>query len=202
MSLDGLTALVVDDAKTMRAVWRTLLAPMGVSEVLEAPDAVEALDLLGYETVDFLIVDYQMPHLNGAEFVRLLRRSPDSPNQSIPIVMCTAHTSKAIIKELIDAGADEVLGKPVSPGQAAKKCIAAIHQRRKLIREQGYAGPDRRRKESQVTRDRRSGAKSSQDSLDAHVRQVLLAVGGDKKAALAMLKKMHDERHGPDRKAS
>ncbi len=137
-----------------------------------------------------MIVDYNMPHLNGAEFVRLLRRSTDSPNRMAPVIMCTAHTSLSIIKELINAGADEVLGKPVSPSQAKEKCLAAVLRRRQLIQERKYAGPDRRRRDEGALRERRGGSNEAKDREMREAYRALMMSGGDKQAAMQLMKRM------------
>lgn len=146
MTLDGLIGLIVDDQPHMRRLWRALLMPLGIKTLHEAEDGPEALERLEAEHLDFAVIDYQMPHLNGAELVQLLRKSTTSHNQAVPVILCTAHTSISIVQKCINAGVDEVLAKPVSSQIAKKKMISAIYHRRPMIESADYRGPDRRLK--------------------------------------------------------
>ncbi len=144
MRLDGLTGLIVDDHAHMRRVLRAILGSLGVRETFEAEDAADAFDCLQSKPLDFALVDYSMPQLDGVEFIRLVRRSPDMPNNILPIVVCTAYSTLSVIRRCLDAGADEVLTKPVSARQIQHKVYAAVFHRRPIIESGSYRGPDRR----------------------------------------------------------
>lgn len=128
----------------MRALWRSILLGFGIRKVLEAPDALTALDMVREEPIDVLFVDHILPDLSGAELVRMIRRSDELPNR-IPAIACTADARRSTLKELVNAGADEVLAKPVSAVQAWKKLAAVVNKRRPFVQTSIYFGLDRRR---------------------------------------------------------
>ena len=76
----------------------------------------------------------------------------------LPVVACTADTRRTVIKELIDAGADEVLAKPVSIHAAWTKFHQVVMRRREFVKANQFFGPDRRRRAVEVDpeNDRRS----------------------------------------------
>lgn len=104
--------LVVDDSSTIRAVIRRILEPMGY-EVDEAEDGEKALHYCReWGGVDAILLDVDMPEMDGIRFLHALRGSPGIVQP--PVVMCTTHTSVAKIAEAMSAGADEYIMKPFS----------------------------------------------------------------------------------------
>ncbi len=144
--LDNVVVLLVDDQAHMRKIWKTIFVGMGITRVTEAGDAAQGFDLLRSSVHDLAVVDYHLSDLNGAEFIRLLRRSPDSPNRFIPVIGCTADTRRSVITEMVDAGADEILAKPVSAREIWSRVHAVIERRREFLSLPSYFGPDRRRR--------------------------------------------------------
>ena len=84
--LQQLQVLVVDDSSFMRAIVRNLLNNIGVKSVIEAGDGIAALEKIREETPDVVILDWEMPLLNGPELVRIVR-SPGGRPGSAPISM-------------------------------------------------------------------------------------------------------------------
>ena len=71
--IQALCVLVVDDNQYMRKTVRNLLVNCGVKDIYEAGDGITALDTLRTVGADVVILDWEMPLLNGAEFVRIVR---------------------------------------------------------------------------------------------------------------------------------
>src|SRR6185369_10948628 len=71
--IEALKVLVVDDDHYMRKVVRTMLNAIGVKTVFEAPDGVAGLEALRLNNPDIVIVDWEMPMIDGAQFVRMVR---------------------------------------------------------------------------------------------------------------------------------
>ena len=71
--VQSLGVLIVDDNQYMRKVVRTLLVNIGVRKVYEASDGIAGLDAIRIVTPDVVIIDWELPLLNGAEFVRIVR---------------------------------------------------------------------------------------------------------------------------------
>src|SRR4051812_39215671 len=103
-------ALVVDDSSTMRSILRMTLRGAGF-EVVEAANGAEALDRLGKSgTVDVVLVDWNMPEMNGFEFLCAARANHGYDETKI--VMVTTETEIAQVKSALDQGANEYIMKP------------------------------------------------------------------------------------------
>ena len=94
--------LVVDDEDDLRFLARTMLERAG-HEVLTAANGRQALEVIGQEAVDLVVVDIQMPVMDGSELIAELRAGPRT--SCIPIVMWSADPDRG-------ADADEVIVKP------------------------------------------------------------------------------------------
>lgn len=103
------SCLVVDDSKVVRMVARKILEELEF-EVLEAADGREALNACQARMPDFILLDWNMPVMNGIEFLRALRavEGGDAPK----VVFCTTENDLTHIKEAIAAGANEYIMKP------------------------------------------------------------------------------------------
>ncbi len=101
--------LVVDDSKVIRKVASRILEDLGF-EIAEAEDGQKALDECGNSMPDVIILDWNMPVMNGLEFLIELRRSPggDAPK----VVFCTTENDIDHITKAIEAGANEYIMKP------------------------------------------------------------------------------------------
>jgi len=137
--------LVVDDSRAMREIMKTILKGLGVGEVLTARQSDEALEILSRKVPDLIFVDWWMTPMDGIEFVRHLRRDPDSPCRFVPIVMCTGYTEVPHVMAARDAGVTEFLAKPVSAAAVARRIEEVIRRPRNFVRADRFFGPDRRR---------------------------------------------------------
>ena len=84
-----------------------------------AVDGQQALETLKHESIDLLISDYFMPHLNGRELILELRRQ----GKTLPIIALTAATIGAEKDDLREAGADVVLSKPLNIDSFAREIL-------------------------------------------------------------------------------
>lgn len=102
--------LVIDDSRTCRSILRNMLEELG-HEVTEAENGLEALQSLqGDRPVELALVDWEMPELDGIEFVRTVR---DDPRYSdVKLVMVTKQTRLEHVQQALSAGADEYIMKP------------------------------------------------------------------------------------------
>ena len=103
------SCLVVDDSKVVRMVARKILEELNF-EVSEAADGQLALQACLASMPEVILLDWNMPVMNGIEFLRALRASKggDAPK----VVFCTTENDMAHIKEAIGAGANEYIMKP------------------------------------------------------------------------------------------
>jgi two-component system chemotaxis response regulator CheY len=143
--LATLTVLVVDDEHYMRKVVRTMLVSLGVRTILEASDGPTGLEMIRSNAPDIVILDWQMPGLDGAGFVRIVR-SPDTfPYADVPIIMLTGHGERSRVIEAVQIGVNEFLLKPVSSKSLQDRLVSVLANPRPLVRSGGYYGPAPRR---------------------------------------------------------
>lgn len=163
-NLERLRVLVVDDNHHMINIVKTILRGFGIKDFYEARDAVEAFDIVRSESVDFIVVDYQMEILDGTDFIRLVRTADDSPNPYIPIIMLTAYSERSKVEAARDAGVTEFCCKPVTATELYRKVASVINNPRPFVRTSAYFGPDRRRRDSEAYRgpERRSAEQSTE----------------------------------------
>ena len=103
------TCLVVDDSRVVRRVARRMLEGRGFA-VEEAEDGTKALAACRVHLPDAVLLDWNMPVMNGLEFLLALRREfgPDNP----PVLFCTTETDMNFVEKAIAAGAQEFIMKP------------------------------------------------------------------------------------------
>lgn len=111
-SLRGRTVLAIDDQALNRAIARSVSAELGL-EVIEAETGHRALDLLQSGTLpDVILMDVNMPGLNGIETTRAIR-ALGGPAAAIPVVAVTANNAPAVLDAAREAGVRAVLTKPI-----------------------------------------------------------------------------------------
>lgn len=112
-------ALVVDDSSTMRAVLRIALKKRSF-EVMEAKNGVDALNVLDKaEPVDLMLLDWNMPEMDGFDLLQRLRQ--DQKYNATRIMMVTTETSLPDMTSALNAGADEYVMKPFTPDVISAK---------------------------------------------------------------------------------
>ncbi len=146
MRFELLKILLVDDNHHMRILLSEILRAIGVSHIYEAGDGAEALQLLRREQIDIVMTDLEMSPLDGIDFVRLLRNSPDSPNPMIPVIMITGHSTMRRVGEARDVGVNEFLAKPITARGVIHRITLIVEHPRPFVRTGDYFGPDRRRR--------------------------------------------------------
>jgi DNA-binding response OmpR family regulator len=137
----GTKVLVVDDEHYMRKVVRALLMSIGVRTVFEAPDGPSGLEMIRLNQPDVVIVDWQMPGLDGAGFVRMVRSPQTFPLPEIPIIMLTGHGERSRVIHAIEIGVNEFLLKPVSSKALRDRIVAVLTKPRPLVKSGDYYGP-------------------------------------------------------------
>jgi diguanylate cyclase (GGDEF)-like protein len=127
-------ALLVEDSPTLRYAMTGYIADAG-HETVVAESGEEALQLLEHQSVDVIIMDVEMPGLNGFETTRLIReRLGDS---WIPIIFVSGKTDDKSFEEGINAGGDDYLAKPISPVvlNAKIRAMERISEMRRELRQ-------------------------------------------------------------------
>lgn len=111
--------LVVDDVDSMRKVTKSILMVAEYTNVAQATDGVEALELLQDEIFDLIICDWEMPNMDGLEL--LIEIKKNERLKDIPLLMLTSNTEKAKVNVAINAGASDYVIKPIQPSVLLEK---------------------------------------------------------------------------------
>ena len=118
--------LIVDDSNSMRAVVKKIVGLTGleVSQILEADNGRKALDILGRNWVDAVILDINMPEMNGLELLKQM--SEDAVLKNVPVVMMTTEASEAHMKTAFELGAKGFIRKPFVPVDLRKMLLGVL----------------------------------------------------------------------------
>lgn len=107
---DARIVVVDDEQPNVRLVSR-ILQSAGFRNVHGFTDPRLALDALGHEQPDLVLLDLHMPHVDGLELLRALRPPPSDP-EFVPVLVLTADTTREALKQALDAGANDFVTKP------------------------------------------------------------------------------------------
>ncbi len=106
--------LIVEDSSTMRRIIKNTINIMGYTDILEAEDGAEAIDILDINPdINLVITDRKMPNMDGVELVRSIRVS--DKYSSVPIVMITSEGGKIEVINALKAGVTSYIIKPLTP---------------------------------------------------------------------------------------
>lgn len=109
--------LLVDDSLLVRTMLANMLRSSGVPEILQAEDGEEAWHILSENEVDFILSDYYMPVLDGPGLVRKIK---EERQQDVPVIIATGVQEEDRLAEILAAGANGVLVKPISSSKLKK----------------------------------------------------------------------------------
>ncbi len=137
--------LIIDDNQYMRKVIRNLLVNLGVKNVYEAGDGIAGLEAIRTYAPDIVVLDWEMPLLNGAEMVRIVRSPGVFPVPDVPIIMLTGHVERWRVLEANRLGVNEFLKKPVSGKALLDRIVAIVRSPRPMVRIGDYYGPKPRK---------------------------------------------------------
>lgn len=143
--LSALRILIVDDNEQMRTIIGTVLSAAGIRDLHYAANAEFGLQQLASLPIDVVYVDYEMPGMNGLDFLSAAR-SLASDKKYVPIIMLTGHSDLLRLSIARDRGVTEFLAKPVTARNILLRLNAVIYHPRDFIRSSTYFGPDRRRR--------------------------------------------------------
>jgi len=116
--ISNMTALVVDDSKLARTFIVKVLNNLGVFNIREAIDGAEAQSILTEGGIDFVVTDYNMPNVDGAELTSFIRSNKDISH--LPVMMVTSEQDETKLSHINHSGIDALVDKPFAPDQVRR----------------------------------------------------------------------------------
>jgi two-component system chemotaxis response regulator CheY len=163
--MQSIEVLVVEDNQYMRKVVRNILVNLGVKNIYEAADGIAGLESIRMFAPDLVILDWEMPLLNGAELVRIVRSPGVFPVPDVPIIMLTGHVERWRVVEATRLGVHEFLKKPVSGKALLDRMMSILSSPRPMVRLGDYYGPEPRKHFYEPLQKLVSGEQGSQKVL-------------------------------------
>ena len=145
-ALEGLVVLIADSNPYMRRLTRMMLTNLGIKSTYESSDGVVALDAIRAVNPDVMIVDWDMPVLDGSEVMRIVRAPGLFPKANLPIIMLTDLGLQSRVSAAIRLGVHEFLVKPISPKTLQQRLLGIILNPRPMVRAGKYYIPMPRRR--------------------------------------------------------
>ncbi len=109
--------LLVDDSRTMRNIEKAALKTLGHTAITEASDGIEALACIAKERPDLVLVDWNMPNMDGVTLIRKVRET----DKKLPMIMVTTEAEKSRVIEAIKAGVNNYVAKPFTAESLKEK---------------------------------------------------------------------------------
>lgn len=114
--------LLVDGSRTIRNIQKNTLKTLGFTDVAEAADGLEALAAIAKERPELMLVDWNMPNMDGITLIRKVRES----DKGLPIIMVTTESEKSRVMEAVKAGVNNYVVKPFTAETLADKIKQTI----------------------------------------------------------------------------
>ena len=146
INLTGAVTMVVDDSSFSAEITTSALLGFGIRTRYSCRSAPEAMEILGEAEIDLLVVDCEMPGMDGFEMVRWLRRS-GPPNAFVPVIMTAAHIRRSMVDKVRNCGANYIVTKPFSAASLLERIVWVAQDNRPFLEVGEYFGPDRRFRE-------------------------------------------------------
>jgi DNA-binding response OmpR family regulator len=138
--------LIADADIELSRVLKDMLSEMGFVNVHTTRSGKEAVSLLRASPFDFLITEWNTQHLDGIGLLEFLRKNPDSPNTTIPVIMLTGRAEVVDVYMARDYGINEYVVKPFTARSIYSRLERIIEQPRNFVIAPSFIGPCRRGK--------------------------------------------------------
>jgi CheY-like chemotaxis protein len=144
--MEGLVVLIADSNAYTRRLTRMMLTNLGVKSTYEAGDGVAALDGIRSVNPDVMVMDWELPVLDGREVMRIVRSPGVYPKANLPIIMLTDIGLQSRVTTAIRLGVHEFLVKPISPKTLQQRLLGIILNPRPMVRAGKFYIPMPRRR--------------------------------------------------------
>ena len=122
----AMKVLVVDDFPTMRRILRSVLAQVGIEDVVEADNGPNALDKMRGAKFDLVLSDWNMPKMTGMDLLRAVREDPDL--RGTPFVLVAPESHQDEISKALQCGLSEFVVKPFNASILREKLAQVLKQ--------------------------------------------------------------------------
>ncbi len=144
LDLSRIDVMVVNPSRALQQILKQVLWDVGLRHLRALRSGAAAWRAMNDLPADLLFVDGELADGPGTAFVRRLRRSPASPAPFVSVIATIGDPTLQKIMAARDAGADEVVTRPVTVKGVMQKVAAAIDRPRPYVLAPGFIGPDRR----------------------------------------------------------
>lgn len=145
-AIESQVILIADSNAYTRKLTRTMLVNLGAKSIYEVADGVAALEAIRSVNPDVMILDWDMPILDGREVMRIVRSPGVFPKPNLPIIMMTDIGKRSRVHQAMRLGVHELLVKPISPRTLQQRLIGIILKPRPMVRAGKYYIPLPRRR--------------------------------------------------------
>jgi two-component system chemotaxis response regulator CheY len=142
-AIESLVVVIADSNAYTRKLTRSML--MQAKSIYEAGDGVAALDTVRSVAPDVLIVNWELPGMDGREVVRTVRAPGVFPKPNLPIIMLSEMGRRSQVQEALRLGVHEFLIKPISPKILQQRLLSIVMHPRPMVRAGQYYIPLPRR---------------------------------------------------------
>ena len=144
LNLTDAVTMVIDDNQFSLDLTVHALRGFGARTKYACKDPLAAMQILQEQVIDLLVVDCEMPGMDGYDLVSWLRRSRLEPNAFVPVIMTAGHVRRAKVLKARDCGANFMVTKPFSPLILLERIVWVARDGRPFLQVGDYFGPDRR----------------------------------------------------------
>jgi CheY-like chemotaxis protein len=145
-AMEGLVVLIADGNAYTRRLTRMMLMNLGCKATYEASDGLAAIDSIRAINPDVMILDWDMPILDGREVMRIVRSPGVFPKPNVPIIMLSERGLRSRVTTAIRLGVHEFLVKPISPKTLQQRLLGIMLKPRPMVRAGRYYIPMPRRR--------------------------------------------------------
>ena len=155
--LEKFKILIADSDHQLATVSKTMLRGMGFSDIHLTTSGAKALSLINEGNFDFLITDWNLKDVDGIHLINQIRRDPNSPSPTIPVIMLTGRMEISDVQTARDNGIHEYVVKPFTAKTIYNRLERIVEFPRYFVAGKEFVGPDRRHKNaSNFKSDRRN----------------------------------------------
>lgn len=144
LNLKGVSTLLIDSEQFTRGLIARMLRGFGMDPAKQFENGETAKAYLKHNCPDLILVEAVLPDMPSADLINWVRKQDKGPTRFVPIIVLTGYTQLRTVAAARDAGANNVVKKPVSPQSLFDRITWVARVARPFIEAGDYVGPDRR----------------------------------------------------------